>query len=104
LELCDEGERDPRVAARRLEQLATGLELAQRLCVLDHRKCDPILDRAGRILALQLRVELDPGLRGKSWELDERGASDQVEQASGCFQGQSLKHRGTVPRPLPVTG
>ena len=50
LELRDERERDARVAARRLEQLAAGLELARGLRRLDHRLRDAVLDRAGRVL------------------------------------------------------
>ena len=50
LELRDERERDARVAARRLEQLAAGLELARGLGGLDHRLRDAVLDRAGRVL------------------------------------------------------
>jgi hypothetical protein len=57
LELGDERERDAGVAARRLEQLASGLELAGCLRRLDHRLRDAVLDRAGRVLALELRVE-----------------------------------------------
>ncbi len=101
LQLCDERERDSCVAARRLEQLPAGLELATSLGILDHRKRDAVLDRAGRVLALELGVNPDFRLRGQSWKLDERGSSDQVEQAAGCFQGQFLKHRGTVRRPWP---
>src|SRR5262249_62110239 len=73
LELCDERERDPRVSARRLEQFAGGLELAPLLGVLDHCQRDSILDRAGRVLALQLREEAHGGLWGDTREVAARG-------------------------------
>src|SRR5205823_8715980 len=86
LEPRDERERDARVAARRLEELGAGLELGG----LDHRKRDTVLDRAGRILALELRVELDPRLRRKARQLDERGVADQSEEGVSNHRRRSL--------------
>ena len=83
LELRDHRERDAGVAARRLEQRAPGLELAGGLGRLDHRHRDAVLDRAGRVCALELRVDLDARLRCEARELDERRVADQVEQAGG---------------------
>ncbi len=83
LELGDHRERDARVAARRLEQLATGDELAARLGRLDHRLRDAVLDRAGRVLALELGVDLHVRVRRQVTQLDERRRADQVEHARG---------------------
>ena len=80
LELRHHGERDPGVAAGRLEELAPGLELAGGLCGLDHRLGYPVLDRARWVLALELRVEPDAGVRGEPWQLDERRVPDRLEQ------------------------
>ena len=80
LELRDQRERDARVAARGLEQLAAGLELARRLGGVDHRLRDAVLDRAGRVLALELRVDADRRLRRQPLQFDERGVADEVEQ------------------------
>src|SRR2546430_13944271 len=80
LELGDEREGDTRVAARRLEQPPAGLERTARLGRLDHRLGDTILDRARRVLALELRVEADalPGRDAR--QLDERRVADEREQ------------------------
>ena len=59
MEPRNQRERDASVAARRLEQLLSRLEAGR----LDHRERDAVLDRAGRVLALELRVELDLRLR-----------------------------------------
>ena len=59
LELRDQRERDAGVPARRLEQRTPRLELARRLGRLDHRLRHAVLDRAGGVLALELRVEAD---------------------------------------------
>ena len=79
LEPRDERERDARVAAGRLQQLAAGLELAGGLGRLDHRLGDAVLDRAGRVLALELRVEANAVVRGQARELDERRRADRLE-------------------------
>src|SRR5262249_23929917 len=79
-QLRDERERDARVPARRLEQLLPGLEV----CGVDHRERDPVLDRAGRVVALELGVDANAGRR-QLRKLDERGGPDQVEQrGAGC--------------------
>ena len=46
---------------------------------LDHRERDAVLDRAGRVLALELRVDR-AARRRQRLELDQRGVPDQVEQ------------------------
>ncbi len=93
LELRHERERDARVPARRLEQLAAGLELAGRLGGLDHRLRDAVLDRAGRVLALELRVEPDAVLRRQPRQLDERGVADEVEQGARGSSARPAGHR-----------
>ena len=87
LELRNERERDAGVAARRLEQLATGLELARSLCRLDHRLRDAVLDRAGRVLALELCVDAHVADRT---QLDERRVADQAEDVHTYTVGQVL--------------
>src|SRR5205823_6489808 len=80
LELCDERERDARVAGRRLEELAPRLELAYSLGGSDHREGDAILDRARRVLALELRVQPHRRLRCEARQLDQRGVADELEK------------------------
>jgi hypothetical protein len=74
-QLRDERERDPRVPARRLEQVRARLEPGG----LDHRERDPVLDRAGRVLPFELGVDRDPRRR-EMRKLHERRVADQVEQ------------------------
>src|SRR5204862_1570749 len=76
LQLRDERERDAGVAAGRLEQLAPRLELPRRFGGLDHRLRDAVLDRAGRVLSLELGVNADAA---DGTELDERRVPDQAE-------------------------
>ena len=83
LELRDERERDSRVAARRLEQLAARLELAPRLRRLDHRLRDAVLDRAGRVRALELRVE-PHAVGGASRGSSTSGVSPTVSSSDGA--------------------
>ena len=100
LQLRDERERDAGVAARRLEQPPAGLELARGLRRLDHRLRDAVLDRAGRVLALELRVDAHrPGR--EAGQLDERRVPDEVEEArSGRLapagHGGQENHGGAV--------
>ena len=77
LELRDQRERDAGVAARRLEQLPSRLQLAGRLGRFDHRLRDAILDRPGRILALELRVDADRWLGRQPLELYEWRVADE---------------------------
>ena len=49
---------------------------------VDHRERDPVLDRPGRVLRLELRVDRD-ALGRQVLESDERRVADQVEQRSG---------------------
>src|SRR5207248_1865376 len=91
LELGDERERDAGVAGGRLEQLAAGLELARGFGGLDHGQCDAVLDRAGRVLALELRVQAHGRLRRQARQLDERGVAYELEQGAG--RAEARAHR-----------
>jgi hypothetical protein len=88
--LRQERERDPGVAARRLEQAPPPLELAGRLGGVEHRLRDAVLDRAGGVLALQLREELDGRSRGEAGERDEGSRADQVEERGGERSGHGV--------------
>jgi hypothetical protein len=68
------------VAGCRLEQMPSRLELAGSFSRLDHRLRDAILDRSGRILTLELAVDLDRRLRRDPRQLHEWCVADQVEQ------------------------
>src|SRR5207244_11162535 len=94
LQLGNEGERDAGVAARRLEQLASPLQLAGSFGGLDHRLGDAVLDRAGRVLALELRVDLNVADRP---ELDERGVADELEEIL-CRSQLHRAKRGSTPK------
>ena len=87
LQLRHECERDAGVAARGLEELTSGLELARRLGRLDHRLRDAVLDRAGRVLSLELRVDADVA---DGTELDERRVADQPEDVHTYTVGHVL--------------
>ena len=93
LELGDHRERDAGVAARRLEQLAARLELAGGLGRLDHRHRDAILDRARRVLALELRVEPHAAVRREPRQLDERRRSDRARGGEGVSDALAAGHR-----------
>ena len=95
LELRHHREGDARVAARRLEQRAAGLELAGRLGALDHRQRDAVLDRAGRVRALELRVEPYLRLRRDPRELDERrvARSGRAGWARPSGAARAARHR-----------
>ena len=56
------------------------LELARCLRRLDHRLRDPVRDRAGRVLRLELREHAHRPRR-EAGELDQRGVADEVEEA-----------------------
>src|SRR5438270_802787 len=97
LQLRDERERDPSVAARRLEQLAAGLELPRRLGGVDHRLRDAVLDGAGRILPLELREDARAAAWRQALQLDERGLPDEIGERPGSDQATSH-------RPWPAAG
>ena len=53
-----------------------GPEQPAALAVLDHRERGAILHRAAGVVELELRVDLDPGLRLEGLETDERRIAD----------------------------
>src|SRR6185437_9744554 len=69
-------ERDAGVAAGGLEDAAAGLELARRLGRLDHREGHAVLDRAGRVLLLELREDAHVRVRRHPRQLDQRRIAD----------------------------
>ena len=58
LDGADHRQADARVARGRLDDRRARLERARRLCRLDHRDGDPVLDRAARVRALALDVDV----------------------------------------------
>ena len=60
---ADHRERDAGVARGRLEDRLARADQALLLGVLDHRAGDAVLDRAGRVLRLELGPDADAGLR-----------------------------------------
>ena len=72
----DEGEAEAGVARGRLDDRAAGLQLPIALRRLDHRERDAVLDRAGRILVLQLHEKLArTGIHPR--DLDQRRVADE---------------------------
>src|SRR4051812_35705434 len=75
----DHRERDTRVAGGRLEDRLVLREVSGVLCGLDHPLGDAVLQRAGRILALELGPEVDAGLRAETRKADERRVPDRLQ-------------------------
>ena len=78
LAAAHQGEPEPGIAGRRLDDRAAGLELAVGLRRLDHRARRPVLERAGRVRALELEKE-PAGTAIDAGDLDERRVADEVE-------------------------
>ena len=66
LAAADHRQRDARVAGGRLEDGVAGLDRAPLLGVLDHRLGDAVLDRAGRVVTLELRPDANARLRARA--------------------------------------
>jgi hypothetical protein len=95
-QLRDERERDAGVARGGLEQPLPGLELDR----LEHLLRDAVLDRAGRVLPFELRVDRHGArLRRQPRQLDERGVADEIEQRAR--DRHRFSHRKTVGQSLP---
>ena len=95
---ADHRQRDPGVARGRLEDRLAGLDRAPLLGVLDHVLGDPVLDRAGRVAALELRPDAHAGLRRKARQFDERRVADRLEHilevpAARTIEKRLFKHR-----------
>ena len=84
LQLRDHRERVPGVAGGRLEQMPARSQLARRFGRLDHRLRHAVLDRAGRVLALELRVDLAPS----AW-----ARSSSARRAACCRRGRAARRR-----------
>ena len=81
LEAGDRRQGDAGVARRRFDDGLPGVQVAVLLGVLDHRLGDAILDRAERVLALQLGEDPHVRVRGQRRDVDHRRVADQVEHA-----------------------
>src|SRR4051812_37756265 len=75
----DHRERDAGVAGGRLEDRLVLGEVPRRFGCLDHALRDAVLQRAGRVLALQLGPDVDARLGAEAREPDERRVSDRIE-------------------------
>jgi trehalose 6-phosphate synthase len=80
LGLRDHREADPGVARRRLDDGATGLELAGRLGRLDHAQGDPVLHRPSRVHVLDLGQHHRRGAVECLRQPQQRGVADQVQE------------------------
>ena len=111
LATADHRQRDPGVAGGRLDQRLPGADRSLRLGPVDHRLGDAILDRAGRVAALELGVDADAGARRQARQLDQRRVADRIEDVleappAGPVE-QLAGHRftkcskGAAPAPLP---
>ena len=88
----DQGEAEAGVAGGRLDDGAAGLEHAVVLGRLDHRQADAVLDRAARVLQLELGEQpAGPGI--ELGEFDHRRVADHFEDVAGNHRGTN--HHGT---------
>jgi len=79
LDAGDQRQAQAGVAGRRFDDHAAGLEAAVGLGLFDHGAADPVLDRAARILRLELEEQLArPGIH--AGDFHQRGVSDEREQ------------------------
>jgi hypothetical protein len=85
-----QGEAEPGVARRALDQRRARPDLAGPLRVLDHFQADAVLDRAARILALQLDEKF-AGSRVEVIDAHDRRVADQ-------FQDILVYGHGSVPQ------
>ena len=92
LELRHEREGDARVPARRLEEAPPWLELPGGLGSVDHRLGDAVLDRAGRVLTLELGVDRN-ALGGEARQLDEWCVPHEVEERGSEVDPLAAGHR-----------
>ena len=79
---ADHRERDAGVAGRRLEDRLAGRDRAALLGVLDQRPRDAVLDRAGRVVRLELGPDADARLGREPLELDERRVADRLDDVA----------------------
>ena len=86
-----ERERDPGVSAGGFQQMPPRLQLARCFGRIDHRLGNPILDGAGGVLALELRVEADGRLRREA-----RSSTSGVEPIRSRRDGASAFGRSST--------
>ena len=79
---ADHRERDAGVARGRLEDRLAGRDQAVLLGALDQRARDAVLDRAGRVVALELGVDAHAGLGAEATQLDERRVADRLDDVA----------------------
>ena len=80
-------QRDPGVAAGRLDDRPARLELAVALGRLDHRDADPVLDRAAGVQVLELCHDLAAEALAEPAQLDQRGVADHGRRLGGDRTG-----------------
>ena len=81
---ADQGQADPGVPGRRLDEHLAGLagmQDAVLLGLLDERQRDAVLDRTAGVPALELDEDAGRRVRAQLADLDERRVADQVEDA-----------------------
>ena len=79
---ADHRERDAGVARRRLEDRLAGPDRALLLGVLDQRARDAVLDRARRVVRLELRPDAHAGLGREPLELHQRRVADRLDDVA----------------------
>ena len=97
---ADHRQRDAGVARGRLEDRLPRLDRPLGLGGLDHRLRDPVLDRAGRVAALELGEDPHARLRREPRQLDQRRVADRLDHvavaaAAGAVE-RRLEHRRLV--------
>jgi hypothetical protein len=91
---ADEGERDAGVARGRLDDRGSpGLDPSLPLGGLDHGHADPVLDRAGGVVDLELADELGAALGGESGEAHERRVPRALGDAGRDGLGRARERR-----------
>ncbi len=75
-------ERDAGVAGGRLEDRLAGADRALLLGVLDQRAGDAVLDRAGRVVRLELGPDAHARLGREARQLDERRVADRLDDVA----------------------
>ena len=91
---ADHRQRDARVPGGGLEDRLPGTDQALLLGTLDHRPCHAVLDRAGRVVALELRVDPDAGLGGHALQLDERRVPDRLDDVAVPASARAVVEAG----------
>ena len=93
LAAADHRQRDAGVAGGRLEDRLAGLDRALGLGGLDHRLRDPVLDRAGRVAALELGEDPHAGLRRQPRQLDQRRVADRLDHVAVAAAAGAVERR-----------